>query len=68
MEYNVASSFVLITSTRSSAGNMKTRYGSVADVLNSMDIPEAQKKRQVAYIKARQLPSPETMVASPLSA
>ena len=34
---------------------MNTRYGSVADVLNSMDIPEGQKKRQVEYIKARQL-------------
>lgn len=31
------------------------RYGSVADVLNSMDIPEGQKERQVEYIKARQL-------------
>ncbi len=34
---------------------MAKRYGSVADVLHSMDIPEEQKKRQVQYIKARQL-------------
>ena len=34
---------------------MKMRYSSVADVLHSMDIPEGQKKRQVEYIKARQL-------------
>jgi len=34
---------------------MTKRYNSVADVLKSMDLPEAQKKRQVEYIKARQL-------------
>ncbi len=34
---------------------MGKRYGSVTDVLQSMDIPEDQKKRQADYIKARQL-------------
>lgn len=34
---------------------MAKRYGSVADVLHSMDIPEEQKKRQAQYLKARQL-------------
>jgi len=34
---------------------MTKRYDSVADVLKSMDLPAAQKKRQVEYIKARQL-------------
>lgn len=34
---------------------MAKRYTNVADVLKSMDLPEAQKKRQTEYIKARQL-------------
>ncbi len=34
---------------------MSKRYGNVVDVLQSMDIPEDQKKRQAEYIKARQL-------------
>lgn len=34
---------------------MAKRYSSVADVLKSMDLPDNQKKRQVEYIKARQL-------------
>lgn len=34
---------------------MAKRYGSVAEVLHSMDIPETQKKRQIDYIKSRQL-------------
>lgn len=34
---------------------MAKRYTNVADILKSMDIPEAQKKRQTEYIKARQL-------------
>lgn len=34
---------------------MGKRYGNVVDVLQSMDIPEDQKKRQADYIKARQL-------------
>jgi len=34
---------------------MAKRYGSVTDVLRSMDIPEEQKKRQAEYIKDRQL-------------
>lgn len=34
---------------------MAKRYGSVTDVLRSMDIPEEQKKRQTEYIQVRQL-------------
>ena len=34
---------------------MAKRYGSVADVLQSMDLSDAQKKRQIDYIKSRQL-------------
>jgi len=34
---------------------MTKQYNSVADVLKSMDLPEAQKKRQVKYIKDRKL-------------
>ncbi len=34
---------------------MAKRYTNVADVLKSMDLPAAQKKRQVDYINARQL-------------
>jgi len=34
---------------------MTKQYNSVADVLKSMDLPAAQKKRQVEYIKARKL-------------
>lgn len=34
---------------------MTKRYANVAGVLQSMDIPEEQKKRQVEYIKTRQL-------------
>ncbi len=34
---------------------MAKRYTSVTDILKSMDIPAAQKKRQVEYLKARQL-------------
>jgi transcriptional regulator with XRE-family HTH domain len=34
---------------------MTKRYDNVTDVLKSMKLPEAQKKRQAAYIKSRQL-------------
>jgi transcriptional regulator with XRE-family HTH domain len=34
---------------------MTKRYENVTDVLKSMKLPEAQKKRQTAYIKSRQL-------------
>jgi transcriptional regulator with XRE-family HTH domain len=34
---------------------MNKRYDNVADLLQSMDLPEAQKKRQAKYIKARQI-------------
>lgn len=34
---------------------MTKKYTTVADVIKSMDLPAAQKKRQVDYIKARQL-------------
>ena len=34
---------------------MAKRYTNVADILKSMDLPEAQKKRQIEYINTRQL-------------